>query len=168
MRFARFDSLVVHRIKKIAEPCARGALFVIFFWFGLLKVIGASPAEPLVATLLGVTMPFIPFDGFRIFFGFYEMIIGLAFLIAGAERLAIVMLLPHMATTFLPLVLLPSETWASVLVPTFVGQYIIKNLIIIALALSVAAHLHPIKNGDSRGRIQDSRKKRKTARIHES
>lgn len=144
MQFARFDSLVVHRIKKIAEPCARGALFLIFFWFGLLKVMGVSPAEPLVQTLLGVTMPFIPFEGFRIFFGFYEMVIGLAFLVVGAERLAIILLLPHMATTFLPLVLLPNETWASVLVPTFVGQYIIKNLIIIALALSVAAHLHPI------------------------
>ncbi len=144
MQFARFDSLVVHRIKKIAEPCARGALFIIFFWFGLLKVMNMSPADPLVALLLDKTMPFIAFEGFRIFFGLYEMVIGLAFLSAGRERLAVILLLPHMATTFLPLVLLPDETWVSVLVPTFVGQYIIKNLIIIALALSLAAHLHPI------------------------
>ncbi len=144
MQFARFDALVVHRMKKIAEPCARISLFVIFFWFGLLKVLGISPADPLVADLLEKTMPFIAFDGFRIFFGLYEMIIGAAFLMAGHERLAMVLLLPHMATTFLPLILLPNDTWASVLVPTFVGQYIIKNLIIIALALSVAAHLHPI------------------------
>jgi uncharacterized membrane protein YkgB len=144
MQFARFDALVIHRIKKIAEPSARGALCIIFFWFGLLKVMGISPADPLVETLLDTTMPFIAFDGFRIFFGLYEMAIGLAFLFAGFERIAIVLLLPHMATTFLPLILLPHETWASVLVPTFTGQYIIKNLIIIALALSVAAHLHPI------------------------
>ena len=150
MQFARFDSLVVHRIKKIAEPCARGALFIIFFWFGLLKVMNISPADPLVAALLENTLPFVSFEAFRIFFGIYEMIIGLAFLIAGAERLAIVMLLPHMATTFLPLIILPNETWVSVLVPTFVGQYIIKNLIIIALALSVAAHLHPIQETKKR------------------
>ena len=145
MQFARFDACIVHRVKKIAEPCARGALFIIFFWFGLLKVMGVSPADPLVAELLERTMPFIAFDGFRIFFGLYEMIIGAAFLTVGYERVAIVMLLPHMVTTFLPLVILPNDTWASVLVPTFVGQYIIKNLIIIALALSIAAHLHPIK-----------------------
>lgn len=144
MDFAYFDRLVIHRIKRIAEPCARGALFVIFFWFGLLKTLAISPADPLVKTLLEATMPFVPFDDFRIFFGSYEMVIGLAFLFAGAERLAIVLLLPHMATTLLPLVLLPNETWASLLVPTFVGQYIIKNLVIIALALSLAAHLHPM------------------------
>ena len=73
------------------------------------------------------------------------MAIGLAFLVAGAERLAIVLLLPHMLAAFLPLIILPDYTWASVLVPTFTGQYIIKNLVIIALALSVAAHLHPIR-----------------------
>ena len=146
MKLERLDSLVIHRIKHIAEPCARGALFTIFFWFGLLKVMGVSPADPLVAQLLEKTMPFIAFDGFRIFFGLYEMVIGFSFLYTGLERVAIVLLLPHMATTFLPLILLPNETWASVLVPTFVGQYIIKNLLIIALALSVAAHLHPIKD----------------------
>jgi uncharacterized membrane protein YkgB len=145
MQFARFDSLIVHRIKKIAEPCARGALFIIFFWFGLLKVMNISPADPLVAALLENTLPFVSFEAFRIFFGIYEMIIGLAFLVHGAERFAVALLLPHMLTTFVPLILLPEDTWASVLVPTFTGQYIIKNLIIIALALSIAAHLHPIK-----------------------
>lgn len=145
MQFARFDALIVHRIKKMAEPCARGALFIIFFWFGLLKVMNISPADPLVAALLENTLPFVSFEAFRIFFGIYEMLIGLAFLVHGAERFAVALLLPHMLTTFVPLILLPEDTWTSVLVPTFTGQYIIKNLIIIALALSIAAHLHPIK-----------------------
>ncbi|MDO8582751.1 MAG: hypothetical protein Q7R63_02035 [bacterium] len=150
MQFARFDALIVHRIKKIAGPCARGALFIIFFWFGLLKVMNISPADPLVAALLENTLPFVSFEAFRIFFGSYEMVIGLAFLFAGAERLAIALLLPHMIATFLPLFILSEYTWASVFVPTFTGQYIIKNLIIIALALSVAAHLHPIKEASKK------------------
>lgn len=161
MQFARFDAYVIRHIKNAALPIARGSLFVIFFWFGLLKVLDVSSADPLVATLLEHTLPFVSFNAFRIFFGLYEMVIGLAFLVAGAERLAIVMLLPHMLTTFLPLILLPQDTWASVLVPTFVGQYIIKNLVIIALALSIAAHLHPLKEKDLRGKIQDSGRKRK-------
>lgn len=128
----------------MAVPAARMALFVVFFWFGLLKVIGVSPADPIVEALLTATLPGVPFDPFRIVFGLYEMAIGAAFLMAGMERAAVILLLPHMAMTFLPLVFLADLTWQSVLVPTFAGQYIVKNLVIIALALSLAAHLHPL------------------------
>ena len=144
MDFGKFDRFVIHRIRRMAVPAARIALFIIFFWFGLLKVIGVSPADPIVEALLTVTLPGAPFDPFRVVFGLYEMIIGGAFLVAGAERLAVVLLLPHMTMTFLPLVFLTALTWQSVLVPTFAGQYIVKNLVIIALALSLAAHLHPL------------------------
>ena len=146
MDFPRFDAIVIHRVRRIAMPLARVALFIIFFWFGVLKLMDVSPADPLVEALLAYTLPFVPFGPFRIFFGLYEMAIGAAFLLPGFERLAVTLLLPHMATTFLPLVLLPDLTWASVLVPTFAGQYIIKNLVIVALALSIAAHLHPVKS----------------------
>ena len=146
MDFPGFDRLVIRRVRRLAIPMARFALFVIFFWFGVLKLMGVSPADPLVAALLAKTLPFLPFGPFRIFFGLYEMAIGAAFFLPGFERLAVALLLPHMATTFLPLVFLPDLTWASVLVPTFAGQYIIKNLVIVALALSLAAHLHPIRD----------------------
>ena len=73
------------------------------------------------------------------------MLIGVAFLIPGLERLAIALLIPHMITTVLPLILLPSITWQSFLIPTLEGQYIIKNIVIIALASALAAHLHPMR-----------------------
>ncbi len=146
MNFPRFDAIIIHRIRRLAIPTARIALFIVFFWFGVLKIMGVSPADPLVEALLKLTLPFVPFDSFRVFFGIYEMIIGASFLLPGFERLAIAMLLPHMAATFLPLIFLPGLTWAGLLVPTLAGQYIIKNLIIIALALSLAAHLHPAKD----------------------
>jgi uncharacterized membrane protein YkgB len=41
----------------------------------------------------------------------------------------------------LPLFLLPQITWHKFLVPTLEGQYIIKNLAIISLALVIGAHL---------------------------
>ncbi len=144
MDCSRFDRVMIHGVRAAAVPVARVALFVVFFWFGLLKVIDVSPADPLVEALLGKTLPFIPFAPFRIFFGLYEMVIGAAFLVTGMERLAIAMLVPHMAVAALPLVILPELTWHSVLVPTFAGQYIVKNLVIIAVALSLAAHLHPL------------------------
>lgn len=144
MIFSQFDATVIKDVRRVAMPMARIALFIIFFWFGALKMMDMSPADPLVGALLEKTIPFVSFDYFRVFFGAYEMIIGISFLIAGMERVAIGLLIPHMAAAFLPLVVLPDIAWQSMLVPSFTGQYIIKNIVIIALALSIAAHLHPL------------------------
>jgi uncharacterized membrane protein YkgB len=98
----------------------------------------------LVQNLFEQTIGFMSFDSFLIGFGVFECLIGILFLIKGFERLVIPMLFIHMIMTFGPLIFLPSETWASFMVPTMEGQYIIKNLIIIATAIGIASHLHPI------------------------
>ena len=124
------DQRVLAWVEKISFPLARFAMFVVFFWFGALKVFSTSPANPLVADLLLKTIPFITFQQFIIFFGMYEMLIGLAFIIPRFERFAILLLIPHMVTTILPLFLLPNVAWQKFLVPTLEGQYMIKNLIL--------------------------------------
>ncbi len=86
------------------------------------------------------------FETFFILFGLFECLIGILFLIRGAERIVIPLLFMHMATTFMPLFMLREETWSGFMVPTLEGQYIIKNLLIIAAAVGVAAHLHPMKH----------------------
>ncbi|MSU74981.1 MAG: hypothetical protein EXS55_00470 [Candidatus Magasanikbacteria bacterium] len=139
------DHTIIRFLKKYNGPLARTAIFIVFFWFGALKIIGQSPANPLVADLLTKTLPFITFNTFIILFGIFEMIIGALFLIPNAERVAILFLVVHMITTILPLILLRSVTWNGFLIPTLEGQYIIKNIAIIALAAGVAAHLHPMK-----------------------
>jgi uncharacterized membrane protein YkgB len=126
-------------------PLSRIALFVVFFWFGALKVIGESPASPLVKNLFYKTMPVMSFDTFLIIFGLFECLIGILFLIPRMERVVIPLLFIHMVTTFGPLFLLRNSMWSKMFVPTLEGQYIIKNLVIIATAIGVAAHLHPIK-----------------------
>ncbi len=143
---AKIDFIIIYALRKASMPMARLALFVVFFWFGILKMIGTSPANPLVERLLERTLPFITFNQFIVFFGIFEMTIGIAFLIPHIERFAIALLIPHMITTFLPLIFLQSITWHGFLTPTLEGQYIIKNLIVIALAIGIAAHLHPFKN----------------------
>jgi hypothetical protein len=122
-------------------------MFVIFFWFGILKIIGSSPANPMVADLLHFTMPFMSWDLFIILFAIYEILIGIAFVIPRCERIAIALLIPHMIMTALPLIFLTSMTWQGFLTPTLEGQYIIKNLVIIALAMGIAAHIHPFVKG---------------------
>ena len=118
---------------------AHSALFVVFFWFGAIKLTGLSPANDLVRDLL-IQIPILkmwPFESFIIALGLVEMCIALLFLFKKTTKIAIMVLIPHMFTTMLPLALLPNLTWQSFLIPTLAGQYIIKNIVIIALALSV-------------------------------
>jgi uncharacterized membrane protein YkgB len=143
MTLRAVDLQLIHITRKYAETASRVALFVVFFWFGILKVLGFSPAEGLVKNLLAQTVPFMDPQTFVVCFGIFEMIIGVLFLIRGMERVVIPLLAFHMVTTFLPLVLLTSVTWLYPFVPTLEGQYIIKNLLIIAIAIGIAAHLHP-------------------------
>ncbi len=143
-KIAHFDEKLIHGIQRIHIPMARAALFIVFFWFGLLKVLALSPASPLVLALVERTIFFMEPNQFLILFGYFEMLIGLIFIIPGVERVALVLLGVHMITTFGPLVLLPEVTWSGFMVPTMEGQYIIKNLVIIALALGIAASLHPL------------------------
>lgn len=144
--FFNIDEKLIVFFRRISVPLARIAIFVVYFWFGILKILDTSPANPLVNDLLHRTMPGVTFHQFIIFFSIYEMVIGIVFLIPKWERVAILLLIPHMVTTFMPLVLLPAVTWQSFMTPTLEGQYIIKNLVIIALAFSLAARLEPWKN----------------------
>ncbi len=146
MTLRALDVKIIHAFKKIAVPFARFSLFVIFFWFGLLKVLGLSPASELVQNLFEQTMPFMSFDLFLVLFGLFEMLVGVLFLWKGVERIVIPLLFIHMITTLGPLVMLPAETWSGFMVPTMEGQYIIKNLALIGLAIVIASHLHPAKN----------------------
>lgn len=140
---AQTDERIIDVSRKINFPLARIAIFVVYFWFGLIKIVAESPANPLIASLLERTLPFVTFEQFIVVFGIYEMIIGLVFLLPGFERLAMVLFVPHMIMTTMPLVLLPAVAWQAPFVPTLEGQYIIKNLALIALATSIAAHLTP-------------------------
>lgn len=127
-----------HLDTKVARP----VLFIIYFWFGILKVFGLSPASTIVYNTFEKTIPIIPFGTFIILFGLFECLIGILFLIPRFTRVAVCLLFAHIAMTLLPLFILTQETWQSFLVPTMEGQYIIKNLLIIALAITVASHIH--------------------------
>ncbi len=140
----RFDYLIIQYARKIFPVLSRFAIFAVYFWFGILKVLHLSPASALVMDLMHRTLPaFITPETFLILFGYFEMLVGIVFLIPGLERLAIALLVPHMITTVLPLFFLPQETWSGFLVPTLEGQYIIKNLAIIALASGIGSQLKP-------------------------
>lgn len=140
-----FDEKVINFSRKWGMPFSRFAIFVVYFYFGALKVFELSPASPLVSALLAQTMPWISPDAFLVAFGLLEMLIGIIFLIPHLERLAVFALVIHLVTTAMPLFILPAIAWSSFLVPTLEGQYIIKNILLVALALGILSHLHTHK-----------------------
>lgn len=138
------DLRLIAFFKRASLPFARVALFVVFFWFGILKVLGLSPASPLAEALTAQTVGMQYFDLLFLVLSVIECVIGVLFLIPKATRIVIPLLLIHMAVVCSPLVLVPSEVWTGFLVPTLEGQYIIKNLVIVAVAIGVASQTPPL------------------------
>lgn len=145
MNIQNIDLHIIHFFKKHWVTFARLSLAIVFIWFGGLKVLGLSPASALVQGLFNETITFITFDTFYTWFAWFEVLIGVLFLFPKMTRVVIPLLFVHMVTTFGPLVLLPAETWEGFMVPTLTGQYIIKNVVIIAIVMGIAARLHPIQ-----------------------
>jgi|TARA_Y100000589_G_C26947575_1_gene545066 uncharacterized membrane protein YkgB len=113
-------------------------LFIIFFWFGFLKIIDLSPAQQLVKDTV-YWMPFLEASVWTFIIGYWEVLIAIFFLFKKTTFLAMILLLLQMTGTFLPLVILPEITFqnSNPFLPTLEGQYIIKNIIIITAALII-------------------------------
>ena len=127
---------------------ARLSLAIIFIWFGLIKLLHLSPAEALVKELYAVTLGqfgLFSLDGFVLFLGLIECIIGVGWLIPRMTKFVFRMFSIQMFTTFGPMVFLPAVTWQYFGVPTLVGQYIIKNICLIVVALYIVQQHHARK-----------------------
>lgn len=124
----------------------RISIGIIYIWFGALKFFhGYSPAEDLaINTINKLTFGLIPQPVNIILLAIWEVALGLM-LIAGVwMRTALIFLFIHMACTFTPMLFFPSVSFKYAPYGfTLVGQYIMKNIIIICAALV----LWPKKNG---------------------
>ena len=143
-----FDRFVVWTMDRFGVKFARLAIGVVFIWFGALKIMGElSPAYDLVAATVYFLTPEIIVP----LLGVWEVAIGLAFLFPPTTRLALLMLIPQMPGTFLPLILLPEVTYT--VFPfglTIEGQYIVKNLVLIACALFIGGDALRKRRADTR------------------
>lgn len=142
----KLDQKIIKFFKKSYLPLARVAFFIVFFWFGAIKLLGLSPASPLAEALVAKTFGAGWFDFLFIALALIECAIGALFLLPKFVRLTIALLAIHMLIVCSPLILLPEFTWQSFFVPTLEGQYIIKNIVVIALAFGVAAHTQPLRH----------------------
>ena len=139
MSYDEIDRKISAFMGRWGTVAVRISFGIIFIWFGILKPLGISSAEPLVIA----TVPWMPvFAGetWVSIIGWWEVAIGIAFLFRRSIRVAVALLALQMVGTFMPLVFLPEITFQAghfPYGPTLEGQYIIKNLMIISAALVV-------------------------------
>jgi uncharacterized membrane protein YphA (DoxX/SURF4 family) len=141
----RWDQKLIAFFGRTYIPAARFALFVVFFWFGFIKLTGMSPASELAEALTAKTVGGEWFDLLFKLIALLECLVGVLFLIPRAVRIVVPLLFFHMAVVCAPLVLVPEMTWQSFMVPTLEGQYIIKNIVVIAVAFGIVAHTEPLR-----------------------
>ncbi|MEK9195737.1 MAG: DoxX family membrane protein [Patescibacteria group bacterium] len=144
MDIKKFDRGFITFANKWFDPLARIALFVIFAYFGALKLLSLSPAESLATELIDKTVGAQYFDQLFLVLAIFEVVIGILFLIPKYTRIVILLLCVHMIIACSPLLITPELTWDRFLVPSLEGQYIIKNIALLILALGLVAKTKPI------------------------
>ena len=113
---------------------------VVYLWFGFLKFFsGISPAEELaINTIDQLVFGLISPDVTIILLAIWEVAVGLMLIFGLLWSLALRASLIHMIFTFTPLIFFPDIAFGqNPLTLTLLGQYILKNLVII----SVLVHL---------------------------
>ncbi|MEV6960744.1 DoxX family protein [Streptomyces sp. NPDC051207] len=122
----------------------RVSVGLLFLWFGALKLLpSVSPAEDMAVRVMNeLTSGRVPADVSRPLLATLELMIGAGLVTGLLLRLTLAVFFAHMAGTFTTLVVLPAEMWdGNIATPTMAGQYVIKNIVLVAAGLAVAVHL---------------------------
>jgi uncharacterized membrane protein YphA (DoxX/SURF4 family) len=140
--FDRLDRQVTQTMARFGVPFLRVSLGIVFFWFGVLKFFpGLSPADQLASTTITtLSLGIVPGDVAVFVLAVWECAIGLGLIFGVFLRATLLLLFLQMLGTFTPLLLFPDETFTRFpYAPTLEGQYIIKNLVLIAAGIIIGA-----------------------------
>jgi putative oxidoreductase len=132
------DELLLAILRRRSIPALRLALGLVFLWFGTLKIVGSSPVIPLIQE----TFTFLPVHVFVLVLGVWEMLIGIGIILKRALRCVLVLLSVHLVGTFAALLLNPYHFFVQGF-PLFLttdGEFVMKNLVLIAAALVIAGY----------------------------
>lgn len=125
--------------KKITHlPIIQLSIGLVYLWFGSLKFFsGVSPAEQLAKDTIdhltaGLLLPEISIALLAI----WETVIGVLLIVNLWKRFALNIALVHILFTFSPFLFFPELLWTDAPFGlTLLGQYIIKNIIILGVLL---------------------------------
>ncbi len=136
---ARIDRLVVPFLRRWGVEALRFSLAVVFLWFGGLKVFGVSP----VVDLVGSTVYWVDPAWFVPALGVVEVLVGLGLAANRGLRLVLAVLSAQLVGTFLVFVLLPDVAFqeGNPLKLTVEGEFVVKNLVLLAAAMVVGSRL---------------------------
>ncbi|GAA3893080.1 hypothetical protein GCM10022243_67580 [Saccharothrix violaceirubra] len=122
-------------LARLALPCLRLSLGLVYLWFGVLKVVGRSP----VADLVQATLPWVHGDWLLPALGWVEIVLGIALVVGRPRRLAPAAAAAHLVGTFLVFVEAPALAMSdgNVLLLTTTGEFVLKNVVLVCAALAV-------------------------------
>ena len=130
------DVLTAHSITVL-----RVSLGVVFLAFASFKFVsGASPAEDLaVATVGELTFGMVTGSSALLMTAVMETVIGLTLVTGRFVKVGLLVLAGAMVGIMSPLVLFPDQMWSGN-GPSLLGQYVFKDIVLVAAGLVVAAH----------------------------
>jgi putative oxidoreductase len=134
------QAVVQRFLARAAVPALRISLGLVFLAFGALKFIpGASPVEGLVGRTWH-TLSFGIVDGYAalLLTAALETLVGLTLVTGVFLRIGLLVLAATFVGIFSPLVFFPAELFGPT-GPTLIGQYILKDLVLVSAAMVIAA-----------------------------
>ena len=135
---SRLDNLLIGMLRPVTLPALRVLLGLLFVWFGALKVLGRSP----VGELVSGTLPWADPKLTVLVLGAVEVVLGAGLVTGVAVRLVLPVLVAHLSGTFLTFLMLPQLMFQghNPLLLTESGEFVTKNLVLIAATLVLIAH----------------------------
>lgn len=113
---------------------------LVYLLFGILKIFySLSPAEDIVIqTINSLTFNYISAHISITILAIWESVIGIFLILNCYKKGTLIFAMFHILMTFSPLFLFPESTISSTtFAPTLLGQYIFKNVIIVAALLTL-------------------------------
>ena len=141
-KFLHLENQIHHQLVAHSIAGLRIAVGLIFLGFGVLKFFpGVSPAQELTEKTTHILfLGLVPGGVALVMIATLECVIGICLLANRGMRLAIWLLAIEFVGILSPLVLLPARLFAGPHhAPTLEGQYVLKDIILVAAALVIAA-----------------------------
>jgi uncharacterized membrane protein YkgB len=138
---ARIDALLIPWLRRWSSTLLRISLGVVFVWFGGLKVFGVSPVSDLVAS----TVYWVDPDWFVPTLGVLEILVGIGLIGGWMLRVVLGVFVAQMIGTALVFVVRPEVAFSdsNPLKLTVEGEFVIKNLVLLAAGLVVGSTIVP-------------------------
>nr|WP_298999391.1 doxx family protein [uncultured Allomuricauda sp.] len=134
---------LINKIETLLRPWpivfVRISIGIVFLWFGVLKFFpNTSPAETVAQrTMDKLTLGLISSEMNYLILAIIETVFGLFLIGNFFKKMIVPLTLGHLIMTFSPILLFPSEVFTGILIPTLLGQYIIKNLVLFSALLLI-------------------------------